>query len=269
MLRFSVATICLAVLTGAASASSITLDFGVNQGFANFGTQGTTADISNVATGINARFTSLSGYSQTQTGTDSFGAPKIAADVRNNDFRIRADEGETAALRLQLFDANFGNGFQQLFTSATPFEWSLIFYDLDTKAIPNSFDSVLLKTVGTASLSQDTLLITKQLQDGLLVSAEDMSSGNDANAGVETLSSEQQRYSVEYTVQNTSMVEFDYIVGRIGTGNNDRVALIDGGTLTIDDPVTITVAPIPLPAGVFLLLGGLGALSVARRAFRS
>jgi hypothetical protein len=257
----------LAGLASTASGATFQLDFGPNKSFDGLNAQGATADVAGVAnvsgTSINARFSALNSWSFTQPNR-STGA------VSNRDFGIRADEGETARIRLQLFDASVGDGFQALYAPTTPYEWSLAFYDIDSDPNGNadgtSFDSFLLRTPGTLSVASDTALTVSQKNDGVLVSATSTRVNTNTNSGVASLTAEQQRYAAIYTLANRSTVDFDYIIGALEDANDrPRIAFIDGGSLTISNPDVITVAPVPLPAGITFLLTALGAIGIVTR----
>lgn len=256
-------------LPGAAFGATIELDFGDGDRFPDFNVQGAQADLTNVAPGsgeqINARFTALNDWAFTDA------APRVPGGTDNADFRVRADEGETAKLRLEIFDATVGGGFDALYDPGRPFDWSLVLYDIDNdpvnEPVGRSFDSFLLRTPGTLSLAKDTALTVTTMGAGTLVAADETTVNTDTNSGTTTLSAEQQRYAAVYDVANTSVIELDYIIGAVGDPNDrPRLAFIDGGNLVIDDPDTLVVdGTVPLPAGFALMLTAVGGLGVAAR----
>ncbi|MEO1306694.1 MAG: VPLPA-CTERM sorting domain-containing protein, partial [Pseudomonadota bacterium] len=161
------------------------------------------------------------------------------------------------------------------YTNSSSYEWSLVFYDIDgissdhqaygpNRNETNYYDEVLFRTPGVVTVASDSVLNTSVTADGILVSAENQDSvaGQD---GLTSLTPEQEQYTAIYTVTDTSTVLFDYLVQDGAFGSSRRNLLVDGGSLTLTDPVEVGVAPVPLPAGAPLLAAGLVALGWLRR----
>lgn len=261
----AVSLFMVSVAPVAATTVNLELDFGAVSVPA-FGSTETSIDFTDVADGVNARLTTLNTF--------------VSANANNNgavedDLRVNAQIGQTAELSLTIFDANVGNGFDQEFTASEGFTWSLVFYDVD--GFDPSFDSVLLRTAGVVTQDANSLLSFTDTADGLLVDGnlnEFIGNGvpNGGNIqtqnGVDSLNAEQQAAAFGYTITNQSTVFFDYIVDReTENRTSGRNLLVDGGSLlaSFDNPVEVGVSPVPLPAGAWFLLTGLGGVVAASR----
>lgn len=260
--------LCAAVAPVAAATVNLELDFGAVS-VPSFGaTAGSTIDFADAADGVNARL----------TVADSF----VAANSANHgsaagDARVNAQIGQTAELSLTIFDATFGNGYEQEYSAAGGFTWSLVFYDVD--GFDPSFDSVLLRTAGTVTLDSNSLLSVADVAEGVLIEGnlQDFigngvpTGGNvQTQDGVTSLNADQQAAAFAYTVSDVATIDFDYIVGAVSENRTSgRNLLVDGGSLlsSFDNPVVVDVdvAPVPLPAGAVLLLTGLGGVAALKR----
>lgn len=263
-----VAAVAVALTASQAQASSFTLDFGDNSS----GTFNATAgNVINYGIVANDGTTDIYGQLKTFNAFDSSQPANNGSAV--GDARVNAKRGEAVQLGLSLFsDASYSTAY----ANAGGFEWSLVFYDIDgigssaggygpTANETNYYDEVLLRTPGTATFTDTTVLTRTQTADGLLVNAYGQKHIDGQN-GIISLSEEQQDYSVVYTVQDTATVLFDYIVQDISFSDRARNLLVDGGSLELTgDTITVPVAPVPLPGGIALMLGGFAAFAALRR----
>lgn len=264
----AIGLLCATTAPVAAATVNLELDFGAFSD-PSFGTAaGETLDYVDAAAGVNARLTVANSFDAANSANHGAAA---------GDARVNARIGQTAELSLSIFDASVGNGFEQEYSAAGGFTWSLVFYDVD--GFDNSFDSVLLRTAGTVTLDSNSLLSVSDTAQGVLVEGnlnEFIGNGVPINGnvltqdGVASLNADQQAAAFAYTVTNEATIDFDYIVGAVaGNQTNGRNLLIDGGSLlsSFDNPVEVEVdvAPVPLPAGAVLLLTGLGGVAALKR----
>lgn len=194
-----------------------------------------------------------------------------------DDVRVNLISGNSTQLTLALFDAATGLAYD---ADGNDFEWSLVFYDIDGLNANASgrnrnlisYDQVLLRTEGTVTVAEESILNIQSVADGLLIDAANVANLNvQGENGLETLTAEQEPISFVYTLSNTSSASFDdTVVGNVsqpGAGYQ-RNLLVDGGELSTTfsgETAPVAVAPVPLPPTAALVLTGFGALALTRR----
>lgn len=258
-------------LPNAAMAASIVLDFGASSqpGFSAAGDL--RMEFVGVATDINASMTADAAYdSNNPTNNGS----------ASGDARINSRIGGDVIVRLELWDATVGTGFESLYDPGVDFSWKFAFYDIDGR--PATFDVLTVFTPGTYTLSGTSNLVVNATgqstsfsgikaedEDGTVIGTGPDTVNNGDIPGQEGLQQSgvtqlQADYMVIYEVENTSVIDFGYAVG--GNRNSGRNLLIDGGELNLDDfdPKT-SVTPVPLPMAGWMMLAGLGTLVTMRR----
>ncbi|MGJ8677035.1 MAG: hypothetical protein ACSHX0_05935 [Akkermansiaceae bacterium] len=269
--------------------AQIFLDFG-SISSSTFGDTTFEIQYGSVATGINATLTSnnngtfVSGTpanhgSITGTGADGDVRVNMTSTTGNTDISAIENVGR---FTLTLWDSTIGDGYSTAYTSATDYEWDMVFYDIDAgDPNPNGFftyDYVRLLTAGTYTITQNSNLVVDDTSNLGSVSFIGVNAGSvNGQDGLAAITTAPQRNaSLVYSLENTNSIEFEYAALRNG-GNNvgtGRNLLIDGGSLSEDidgegtasgiPTITGVVTGVPEPSSAVLIIV-FGASSLLRR----
>lgn len=239
-------------------AATFQLDFGTVSND-DFGTAGNLEiQYEDVATGINATLTAATTFASVQSNLHG---------SNNGDVRVNIQRGNSVELTLSLWDATTGTGYDTAYSvDDGTFDWNLVFYDLDG-VVGRSTDNLTLLSPVSYTVTETTDLTITETDDGYVKFIGGGAANVAASTGMTELTQEQADVSVSVNIADQSSISFIYEA----TGSNTaRNLFIDGGNLTtaLNDYDTVTVAAVPLPASATLMLGGIAALGLARRARR-
>ncbi|WP_239479989.1 VPLPA-CTERM sorting domain-containing protein [Actibacterium sp. 188UL27-1] len=202
-------------------------------------------------------------FSNVAAGTDlvvsTIGGTSWASnnDARNgtangDDGRINVATGTMADLRFSFINRDTGG-------AATLADIDLAFFDLDFAGQ----EKLTLRTAASTITRVDTALgVSTEPGSVTLTGASDVNVANVTDSS--SLTEDQEKAAVIFSFDSVSSFDLSFDAGgALGSGRNfifDDDFAFTTDTTTIDFP-----APVPLPAAGFLLIGGLGALAVARR----
>ncbi len=238
--------------------SAIVLDFGTlsvdsTDAAIDFGdTIGDTLDYGVVAndgtTDIFARITTKNTFVvKDTTSPTNAGQPNgsIGGDVR---LQVR---GDIASYTLGLYqDASY----TALYNPGVTFDWSFMFYDIDSNVSMTNYDQITFFTSGTFSITDTSTLVITADGTSTTFSGEDAGRVTNVDEADTTFTTQDQAdVSVVFSVVDLAEIEFDYNVG----GNGARLAFIDGGNLTFSGYTTGTysVGAVPEPSASTSILG--------------
>ncbi len=226
-------------------------------------------DFTNVAEGVNASLTADAPFAAANPSLHGAVSDDIRVNVQSSMDATGADDPlNDAVFTLQLWDARAGSGFETKFDPGTDYEWSLVFYDLDSgNTASGSWDEVTLLTPGTYILTENSILggTVDPRTGGYFFSGKGVGEVPGQSGITPPLTEEQADAALVYTVKNLSSVQFKYEV-RAGAPNTGRNILIDGGELrTALEPYQPTAIPFPEPSAAVLVLSGLAVMSLCRR----
>lgn len=231
-----------AVAAAPTIASAVSLDFSAG----SFDAVNDVLIFSDVATGTDLVISTIGGSSWASNNDARNGT------ANGDDGRINVATGTMADLRFSFVDSTTGG-------AATLTDIDLAFFDLDFAGQ----ETLTLRSAAATITRVDTALsVTTEPGAVTLTGAADVNVANVTDSS--SLSTEQEQAAVIFSFDSVSSFDLTFDAGgELGSGRNfifDDDFAFTSTTTTIDFP-----APVPLPAAGLLLIGGLGALAVARR----
>ena len=244
-MAYTAKTLLVAAALAAAPtiSSAVSLDFSAG----SFDAVTDTLTFSDVAEGTDLVITTIGGSSWDSNNDARNGT------VNGDDGRINVATGTMADLRFSFVDSDTGGAMVLT-------EVEMAFFDLDFAGQ----EVLTLRSPGSTITRVDTSLDVSTEPGAVTVTgADDINVANVTDS--DALSEEQEQATVVFAFDELSSFDLSFDAGGdLGSGRNFLFA----GDFEFVGPTTeipFPPAPIPLPAAGFLLIGGLGALAMARR----